>query len=463
MPATELEIAASETEFLDAVLTLLREWAAPGSASIPGLASSRLEWRGAVLDALCEITGADDSNNRAIAASEAEFWTSVLDHLDAAAGNATATENRAIAASVTERRRKILTCLAEIAGESNPPSGVESSRLEWRATCLGLLALVPGGGGGEDPEVVISGTAFPGEALTSTAAGQWIVDGSPVPGETGDTYVVRLTDIGKSITQDGAENSLTCWHPADIPQVKTCRVATLGPVLNAVGPDEEADDGETVRRWTDIVNGWSLDQATGSAQPVRLVAAVNGNDALQFSSSSHRLFSSSGEELDVFRDVAAGGIIVACNDGNISGGANNHVVSAHTVAESQTVRFGINTKGQAAALLRLTDAQSSAHSATAPLSAGWHVVEAVGDFAGGVLTCYVDGEAGTPATFAGAAIADTPSQSATMGATGNANTYFTGQIAVEIKWSGAAPLSDADLKRLRRFAGLIVGLDIPLT
>jgi len=339
---------------------------------------------------------------------------------------------------------------------------------------LGAISRSGGGGGappdpGPDPDpeepegAEISGTAFPGETLTSTAAGQWIVDGSPVPGETGDTYVVRLTDIGKPITQDGASNSLTCWHPADVPQVKTCRVATLGPVLNAVGPDEEAEEGETVRRWVDIVNGWSLDQATGSAQPVRRVAFVEGNDTVQFSSSAHRLSATDGDELDVFRAVGAGGIVVACLDTNITGGATNHVVSSHTVNGGTNVRFGINTRNQAAALLRLTDAQSSAYSSTAALSEGWHVIDAVGDFAGGSLTVHVDGVAGTPATFEGAALPDTASAAVHMGATTSANTYFGGHVACEIKWSGAAPPSDAELKRLRRFAGLWVGLDIPLT
>ena len=54
-------------------------------------------------------------------------------------------------------------------------------------------------GGGIGPPIV-SGTAYPGETLTSTRSLQWYADDIAITGETASTYVVRLSDIGKAIT-----------------------------------------------------------------------------------------------------------------------------------------------------------------------------------------------------------------------------------------------------------------------
>lgn len=115
----------------------------------------------------------------------------------------------------------------------------------------------------------ISGFAFPGEELTGEGAGQWYVDGVAVPGKTGPTYEVMLTDIGKLITQEigGIMSSAKeCWHPRHVPQVVSCRVAYAG-VLASVGPDVPAVPEDSVRRWVDVVNGYVADQTNASEQP----------------------------------------------------------------------------------------------------------------------------------------------------------------------------------------------------
>ncbi len=54
-----------------------------------------------------------------------------------------------------------------------------------------------------------SGTAFPGNTLTSTRAGQWAVNGVPVSGEAGTTFVIPFSvNIDDVITQASASNSL---------------------------------------------------------------------------------------------------------------------------------------------------------------------------------------------------------------------------------------------------------------
>src|SRR5690606_16300245 len=97
----------------------------------------------------------------------------------------------------------------------------------------------------------MSGCAFPGEVLTGEGAGQGHVGGVAVSGETGDTYEVRLTDIGKLITQEigGIMSSAKeCWHPRQVPQVVSCRVP-FSNVFSAISPDVPAEPEDTVRSW----------------------------------------------------------------------------------------------------------------------------------------------------------------------------------------------------------------------
>jgi hypothetical protein len=61
---------------------------------------------------------------------------------------------------------------------------------------------------------VISGTAFPGETLTSTNARQWYADGNVISGQTASTYVIRYSDIGKVIRQSNS-NTITILSDAD--------------------------------------------------------------------------------------------------------------------------------------------------------------------------------------------------------------------------------------------------------
>lgn len=106
---------------------------------------------------------------------------------------------------------------------------------------------------------VISGTAYPGNTLTSTIAGQWYVNGGAVSGETGTTYVIRLDDIGYTINQSGS-NTLTCWSPVDITSV----AAFWTPYRNqytSLAPDTAATNGQTVTRWVDIKSAIQLNHS----------------------------------------------------------------------------------------------------------------------------------------------------------------------------------------------------------
>jgi len=107
---------------------------------------------------------------------------------------------------------------------------------------------------------VITGTAYPGNTLTSTIAGQWYVNGGAVSGETGSTYVIRLNDIGYTINQTGS-NTLTCWSPAVISSVAGFWTPYRN-VFTSVGPEVAATNGQTVTRWTDIKAGIQLNHSS---------------------------------------------------------------------------------------------------------------------------------------------------------------------------------------------------------
>jgi len=115
------------------------------------------------------------------------------------------------------------------------------------------------------PPTIISGFAYPGETLTSTGTGQWYVDDVPIIGETGDTYVVRLDDIGKPVRQ-GSSNVLVVWSPLD-----------LSPALWL------SDTGSNTAQWDDLSgNGRHATQAIGANQPAIIAGERNGRQVRRF-------------------------------------------------------------------------------------------------------------------------------------------------------------------------------------
>lgn len=111
------------------------------------------------------------------------------------------------------------------------------------------------------PYPVVSGTAFPGNTLTSTQPGQWYVNGSLISGQTGSTFVIRLDDIGYPIKQTYS-NTLTCWSPVDIAAVAGFWTPYRN-VYTSTGPNVAATDGDPIARWTDIKNGITADTTNG--------------------------------------------------------------------------------------------------------------------------------------------------------------------------------------------------------
>lgn len=317
---------------------------------------------------------------------------------------------------------------------------------------------------------VISGFAYPGETLASTSAGQWYVDGVVVTGETGTTFAPTIYDIGLDIHQvngSGASNVLTCWHPRDVSQVKSCRVPWAG-VLNAVGPDTPATVGQTVRRWTDIVNGWTADQTTGANQPI--LREANGIRYLE-SDGANDVMIMSGAELGTFQNVAYGALIIAVCDRNPNGGSASHRAiffsAGVTVVARSSLVFRNPSPGGFG--VRRLDGDSFANAAFSSNS-GYGVYSGLYKPALGTFHSFRNGVAENSNNFSSGSgnSSNTPSVIAEMfGESGIVNNFLESESFCFIACSGSTDLSAADFSRLQRFAMLCMGAnysgpDIPL-
>jgi hypothetical protein len=306
---------------------------------------------------------------------------------------------------------------------------------------------------------VISGTAYPSETLTSTKSAQWYADGNEISGETGSTYEVRLSDIGKAITQAGS-NTVTIWHPNDITGVARFW-SSLSNTYNSVSPDVLATNGQTVRRWTEIINSTQADQTTGVSQPIYRSTGQSGNPSVEFDGSNdHFTLPSSNTAL---KNVSQGYLIVGARDTNPTGLAATHTLAYYTTVFTGFPRLGLFSRlgSNFAAAGRRLDADTTAI-ASSPTSnnSNYNVLAAHGDYSNGFMRLRVNGSVVASTALAGSgSTSNTDSSIARIGTAGGSE-YFPGHITCFCLVN--ASVTATELSQIERYIGLFGNLNIPL-
>jgi hypothetical protein len=313
---------------------------------------------------------------------------------------------------------------------------------------------------------VISGTAFPGETLTSTNARQWYADGNVISGQTGSTYVVSLSDIGKVITQTGS-NALTIWHPRDIAAVKSVHVS-LANVFSSISPNVAAADGDAIRRNVDLINSYNADQSTSIYRPIYRATGQSGGPSMEFDGSNDRLDMTGSGSRDTFRDVGYGYIIAGARDTNHTGGSINHVIASFTESANSTNRFLLTTRGGGGGNnFQVIARRLDGDAITAAISANdgnYNVLTGEALFATGSLNLRVNGSQTATTALSGGSgtTSNTASLFAHIGNVNDLTGAFPGHITAVITVSGSTALSATDRSRLERWVGLMGSLNIPL-
>jgi hypothetical protein len=314
---------------------------------------------------------------------------------------------------------------------------------------------------------IITGTAYPGETLTSDNVGVWTVGGVEVSG-TSDSYTVLTTDIGKAITQTAqslTSDSVTVWHPADEAGVKLVLLADRG-VFISTDPDVPVSAHlDSVAVWRDQTNNaYEATQATPENRPAFRTAATDGNNSLQFATSALWHMTMSDGALDLYRNINYGYMIASVIDTNLTGPEALHYPFVWSRAGSTQARLALTTRDGTnfSVFSRATDGGNNT-AASSPQVEGWNVITSEGAFVDGFLRIRVNGEqTGQTALPQAQATPDTASDVISIGKGGATTGYFPGRIACLIGISGSTALSTAALARLERYAGLLIGKNIPL-
>jgi hypothetical protein len=305
----------------------------------------------------------------------------------------------------------------------------------------------------------ISGTAFPGETLTSTSAGQWTADGVPISGETGATYVVGLDKIG-AVIRCGGSNPLTIWHPNTIPNVIAAFLSNFN-VLNSVSPDVPATDGQSVRNWVDVVNGYQYGQTAGVSQPI----FDTDTPRLNFDGSNDQLTQMDDAIRNFSRNVNNAQVYAIVRDTNRAGGTSLHpIIGANT--SSSVALFLLtqsNLSGWACSGRRVNG--ETFKSVAAASSDGWHVIGGEHLYSAGTLNLRVDGSQAATTSFTASGASDSTSLAATrIGSDGLVTplNFFPGDIAGVVFTRGSTALTATQRSQIERYLGLFGGLNIPL-
>lgn len=308
---------------------------------------------------------------------------------------------------------------------------------------------------------VISGTAFPGETLTSTKAEQWYADGNAISGETGTTYVVRLSDIGVAITQTGS-NTITIWHPNDIAGVARFW-SSLSNTYNSVSPDVLATNGQEVRRWTEVINSTQADQTTGVNRPIYRSTGQSGNPSVEFDGSNDHFTLPSSNT--VLNNVSQAYLIVGARDTNPTGLAGTHTLAYYTTAVSPLPRLGLFSRSSfsanfSAAARRLDSDPTVGVSSPTSSNSNYNVLAAHGDYSNGFLRLRVNGSVVASTALAGSgSTSNTTSAVARIGVAAGSE-YFPGHITCFCLVN--ASVTATELSQIERYIGLFGGLNIPL-
>jgi len=311
----------------------------------------------------------------------------------------------------------------------------------------------------------LSGSNFPGETVTSTNEGQWAVGGVDVDGEVGLTYVIRVTDVGKNITQ--TVNGITSdpfavWKPSDVSGVQVAYLGDRG-ALASTGPDVNAILNDPVAQWNDQSgNDYHATQSIAGLRPDYRTAVIEGADSLRFLGTNDETLSLPAGALDVFNNTAYGYLIAAARDDGPTSGSPQHLVITWSENGNSTARFSLMTRvaNATAGVVASIDDGGRVNAASAQ-EPGWNVLTGEGLFAADTLNFRMNGTQTATTSFGGARnTAATTSQEARIGEIGGQK--ITAHVACVFAVSRATPLTETERSQLERYAGLLIGKDIPL-
>ena len=313
----------------------------------------------------------------------------------------------------------------------------------------------------------LTGFAYPMNTLTAAVAGQWYADNVPIVGETGNTYVVRLDDIGR-VLRCGDSDEVTVWKPTDIAGVQVTYVSPRG-ALTGLSPDVVALDGQSVARWNDLL-GSQANQTNSDFRPTYRSTAESGNPAIEFDGFTERLDLGSTAEMAQFNNRATGYLIAGFRDTFVGGSGGSPV---RTVVEYSTgisinnnrmALLSFGPTGRPTATIRTFDGGTEfSLTGTALTDSNYQVLTLEALWSSGQARLRRNGVAQSTAAIPAANCSATNSLVGRIGAsrTGSAaSNFFWGRIACII--SANQLLSNTDRSRLERFAGLFGGLNIPL-
>jgi hypothetical protein len=311
---------------------------------------------------------------------------------------------------------------------------------------------------------IITGFAYPMETLTASRAGQWAIDGIPIIGQTGSTFVVPLLAYGRTVTCDNSA-PVVVWKPWDIAGVVSVRVADRG-VLNAVSPDVVATDGQTIRRWNGLVSAQPADQTVGVNQPIFRATGQSGNPSVEFDGINDGLVSTNTNELSAFNNRSTGYMIIGCRDTNPTGGSVTHspfyYQSGATLARALVLTRQTSSSVFRVGARRLDADVAITTTAGVASDTDYHVHTAEMLWSNGVLNQRLDGSQVSTANFPSSGNTS-PTNSGSIGIGFNSGAtldYLPGHICCTMVINQL--LSATDRSRLERFVGLFGGLNIPL-
>jgi len=309
------------------------------------------------------------------------------------------------------------------------------------------------------PPTTISGFAYPGETLTSPGNGQWYVDDVPIIGETGDTFVVRIDDIGKPVRQTNS-NALTTWHPNQIAGVAAF-FWSRGGVLTSISPDVPASDAESVRRWLDRTQPpFNAEQSVGGNQPTYRATGQSGGPSVEFDGTNDVLIINN---LSALKNVGQAYLLCGLRATNPTGGSASQPIINYSVGSGASSRLAIFTRRSSnsvfQAIGRRLDAQAVSTDAQTTSDNNYNVLVAHGDYENGFIRLRLNGaEVASTALPSSGNTSNTDSQESTMGALGAG--YCPAHVTCAMVVNQA--ISAAGIARLERFIGLHGGLNIPL-
>lgn len=125
---------------------------------------------------------------------------------------------------------------------------------------------------------VTSGTGYFGSTYTQVGGvgpGQWYADSTPIPGATGNTYVLDSRYEGKGITYRTASeksNILKLFMPSQIPGLVAQFDASRSDLITLISGG--------VSSWGSRVGSWTATQATGGNRPGWSATGRNGKPAV---------------------------------------------------------------------------------------------------------------------------------------------------------------------------------------